>query len=102
MSARSTSKSKSTAKRGAVTAQLLFRYRGSDTVAGVSRKTATRLAKTLGLTETQAIHLALARLAQETLPRYEPDDAPLTEQQLTAIKRLEPQGRLGVSEDLFA
>jgi hypothetical protein len=102
MSARSTSKSKTPAKRGTVTAQLLFRYRGSDTVAGVSRKTVTRLAKTLGLTETQAIHLALARLAQETLPRYEPDDAPLTQQQLAAIRRLEPQGRLVVSEDLFA
>ncbi len=101
MSGKSTNKTKAVTP-GAAAGRLLFRYRGRDTVAGVSRKTATRLAKTLGLTETQAIHLALARLAQETLPRYEPDEAPLTEKQLQAIKRLEPQGRLVVSEDLFA
>ncbi len=101
MSGKSTSKTK-TGTRGAAGGQLLFRYRGSDTIAGVSRRTASRLAKTLGLTETQAIHLALARLAQETLPRYEADDAPLTEKQLQAIRRLEPQGRLVTSETLFA
>jgi antitoxin component of RelBE/YafQ-DinJ toxin-antitoxin module len=99
--AKSTSRAKTVA-RSAAPGQLLFRYRGADTIAGVSRKTATRLAKTLGLTETQAIHLALARLAQETLPRYEADNAPLTEKQLKAIKRLEPQGRLVTSEHLFA
>lgn len=101
MSGKSTSKTKAVT-RSVVSGQLLFRYRGSDTLAGVSRKTASRLAKTLGLTETQAIHLALARLAQETLPRYEADNAPLTEKQLHAIKRLEPQGRFVTSETLFS
>lgn len=101
MSGKSTSKTGVVA-RSAASGQLLFRYRGSDTIAGVSRKTASRLAKTLGLTETQAIHLALARLAQETLPRYDADKAPLTEKQLRAIKRLEQQGRLVTSETLFA
>jgi len=100
MPAKSTAKSKTPA-RHAHAGRLLFRYRGQDTPAGVSRKTAVRLATTLGLTETQAIHLALARLAQETLPRYEPDDGPLTAKQLKAIKRLEPQGRMEVSESLF-
>ena len=101
MAGKSTSKTKAVT-RSAVSGQLLFRYRGSDTLAGVSRKTASRLAKTLGLTETQAIHLALVRLAQETLPRYAADKAPLTEKQLKAIKRLEPQGRLVTSETLFS
>ena len=101
MSDKSTSKAKTVA-RSAARDQLLFRYRDSDTIAGVSRKTTTRLVKALGLTETQTIHLALARLAQETLPRYEADDTPLTEKQIKAIQRLEPQGRLVISEKLFA
>lgn len=71
-----------------VSGQLLFRYRGADTIAGVSRKTATRIAQALGLTETQMIHLALARLARETLPRYEADNGALTAKQLRAIKNL--------------
>lgn len=101
MSVKLTDKAKTMA-RSAALGQLLFRYRGADTIAGVSRKTATHLAKALGLTETQAIHLALARLAQETLPRYAADNAPLTEKQLKAIKRLEPQGRFVTDENLFA
>ena len=81
--------------------QMLFRYRNQDTVAGISRKTALRMAETLGLSETQAIHLALARLAKETLPRYEPDDGPLNAEQIKAIRALEPQGRMVVHEELF-
>ncbi len=101
MTAKSTARTK-TPPRTSGAGKLLFRYRGEDTLAGVSRKTALRLAKSLGLTETQAIHLALARLAQETLPRYEPDEGPLSAAQLKAIKRLEPQGRLEVHESLFS
>jgi antitoxin component of RelBE/YafQ-DinJ toxin-antitoxin module len=101
MTSKSTSKAK-TPTRSQVSGQLLFRYRGADTIAGVSRKTAARIAQALGLTETQAIHLALARLAQETLPRYEADNGALTAKQLCAIKKLEPQGRLVASENLFA
>jgi hypothetical protein len=44
----------------------------------------------------------LARLARETLPRYEADNGALTAKQLRAIKKLEPQGRLVASENLFA
>lgn len=100
MSAKTTGKPK-TPRRAAVSGRILFRYRGEDTIAGVSRKTAVRLAKTLGLTETQAIHLALANLAKETLPNYEADEGPLTAAQLRAIKRLEPQGRLVEGDSLF-
>lgn len=101
MTGKSTSKTKSPA-RGQGSGRLLFRYRRSDTVAGVSRKTTARVAQTLGLTETQTIHLALARLAQETLPRYEADNGELTAKQRRAIRKLEPQGRMLTDENLFA
>jgi hypothetical protein len=81
--------------------KILFRYRASDTMVGVSRKTAARMAQTLGLSETQTIHLALARLAQEAFPRYEPDDRDLTHDEIAAIRRLEPQGRMATAELLF-
>ena len=80
---------------------ILLRYRDSDTAYGVSRKTAGKLAKTLGLTETQVIHVALARLANQTLPRYEPDDGPLTERQARAVRKLVPQGGMTDKESLF-
>lgn len=80
------------APRKAAAGRLLLRFRRTDTVAGVSRKTAARLARILGLSETQTIHLALARLAQSTLPRYEPDEGVLSASELRAIRKLEPQG----------
>jgi hypothetical protein len=89
------------APRKTTTGQLLLRYRPADTAAGVSRKTAARLARTLGLTETQTIHLALARLAQTTLPRYKPDAGELTASELRAIRKLEPQGRFVQRHSMF-
>ena len=50
---------------------ILLRYREKDTAYGVTRKTTTKLANTLGLSETQVVHVALANLARQTLPRYE-------------------------------
>jgi hypothetical protein len=73
------------------TASLLFRFRPADSVAGVSRKTLTRLAKYFGYTETQVMHYALRKLASEVLPAYERDDGPLTKKQLAAIRKLVPQ-----------
>jgi len=80
---------------------ILLRYRDKDTAYGVTRKTATRLARTLGLSETQVVHVALANLARQTLPRYEPDDGPLTPEQLAAIDKLVPQGRFKPTKRLF-
>jgi hypothetical protein len=82
-------------------AGVLLRYRDQDTAYGVTRKTTTRLAKTLGLSETQVVHVALANLARQTLPRYEPDDGPLTRQQMNQIRRLQPPGRMKVLKSLF-
>jgi hypothetical protein len=80
---------------------ILLRYRDRDTAYGVTRKTTTRLAQTLGVSETQVVHIALANLARQTLPRYEADEGPLTVEQLAAIDRLVPQGRLKPSKRLF-
>lgn len=89
------------AKRKKAVAGILLRYRESDTTFGVTRATATRLAKTLGLSETQVIHVALAHFARQNLPAYEADDGPLTDEQMRAIERLQPPGRMKVKSRLF-
>ena len=80
---------------------VLLRYRDADTAFGVSRGTATKLAETLGLSETQVIHVALAQFARQTLPSYELDDGPLTDAEHKAIEKLVPQGRMKVTKSLF-
>jgi len=93
-----------TAKRTATQrkpAGILLRYRDQDTAYGVTRKTTTRIAKALGLSETQVVHVALANLARQTLPRYEPDDGPLTREQMNQIRRMQPPGRMKVKKSLF-
>ncbi len=79
---------------------LLFRFRDRDTAFGVTRRTADTLAKHLGMSETQVLHVALARMAQEQLPAYEQDDGPLTEKQIAAIRRIVPQGHMKISKSL--
>jgi hypothetical protein len=69
-------------------AQIAFRYRTSDSPAGVTRETAQRLAEVLGVAETQAIHLALHELATKVLPQYEPDSGALTPAQLKQVRKL--------------
>ncbi len=71
--------------------QIAFRYRSTDSSTGVSRATAQRLAQTLGVGETQAIHLALQAMAMKWLPQYEADDGPLSAAQLRQIKQVVPQ-----------
>jgi hypothetical protein len=68
-------------------AQIAFRYRGADSSAGVTRQTAKRMARVLGVDETQVIHLALHEMAVRILPQYEADDGPLTEAQLKQIQK---------------
>ncbi len=90
-----------TKRKKPAAASILLRYRETDSEYGVSRKTAARLAQTLGLNETQVIHVALAKLARQNLPRYEPDDGPLTAEQKKTIERLQPRGRMKVKSSLF-
>lgn len=72
--------------------QISFRYQAEDNNAGITRATAQKLARQLGVDEEQAIHLALRQLALKVLPQYEPDDGPLTPGQLEKIKQTSPQG----------
>ncbi len=90
-----------TSRRKQTTEGILLRYRAADTPYGVTRNTASRLAKTLGLSETQVIHAALAQFAQQNLPRYEADAGPLTTEQQDAIRELQPPGRMKARESLF-
>ena len=77
----------------ALSTQIPFRYRPTDSATGVTRQTARRLAEQLGVDETQAIHLALRQLALKVLPQYEPDDGPLTAMQVRQIKKLVPAAK---------
>ena len=69
-------------------AQIAFRYRTSDSPAGVTRETAQRLDEELGVAETQAIHIALHEMAVKVLPQYEPDSGALTPAQLKQVRKL--------------
>ena len=80
---------------------ILLRYRDKDSAFGVSRDTALKLADTLGVSETQVVHVALAHLARQTLPRYEIDNGPLTDEQMDEIRRLQPSGRMKTRERLY-
>jgi hypothetical protein len=91
----------SSKRKKAAGAGILLRYREKDSAYGVSRATAVKLADTLGVSETQVIHVALAHLAKQTLPRYEIDNGPLTEEQMDEIRRLQPRGRIKTRESLF-
>jgi hypothetical protein len=83
------------------TPNVILRYRERDTPFAVSRKTTTRLADALGMTETQVIHLALAELAARHLPQYAPDEGPLKPATLSQIRKRVRQGRMTADEKLF-
>ncbi|MBU3581011.1 hypothetical protein ICN19_03150 [Polynucleobacter sp. AP-Capit-er-40B-B4] len=77
-------------------AQIAFRYRAQDSATGVTRSTAKRLAETLGVDETQVIHLALHELANKFLPQYAADDGALSKAQIQQIKKVAPKARKGI------
>jgi DNA-binding MurR/RpiR family transcriptional regulator len=86
----------------AAPSQIAFRYRTQDSATGVSRATATRLAETLGVDETQVIHMALHELAAKYLPQYEADEGALTPDQLSQIRQSAPQAKGGtIRSSLF-
>jgi hypothetical protein len=41
--------------------------------------------------ETQVIHQALRQLVRDVIPAYEPDDGPVTDETLNALKKRVPQ-----------
>jgi len=65
---------------------VLLRLRKQDTPTGVSSHTIELLTQQTGLSKTEVIHLALRQLADRCLPKYELDDGPLTDAQLSAIR----------------
>ena len=67
---------------------LLMRFQPTDTATKVSRATLAKLAKQLGYKrESEVLHYAVRKLADEVLPTYEPDDGLLTESQMAAIRK---------------
>lgn len=66
-----------------------------DSDARVSRATLARMASARGTSETEVLHFAARRLADEILPLYEPDDGAVTDQQLDRIRALASTPELG-------
>ena len=85
---------------------MLVKFRSKDTQFGVTRGTVKALAKELDMNETQVIHMALSKFAQDVLPAYAPDDGPLTAKQVRALRKDAnqhlPKGKTLSSEGLFA
>lgn len=70
--------------RGAV----LVRLRKHDSPQGVTRDTLEKLAKTMHLRVSEVVHVALVECAKANLPRYEPENGPLTSKQQKRIAEL--------------
>ncbi len=68
------------------TRPLSLEFHLQDTTSGITRLTLRALARELKLSERQVVLLALARLANEKLPAYLPDDGPVTMEQIHAIQ----------------
>lgn len=83
------------------TDSITLRYRDRDTPHGVTKRTVKKLSHLLGMSETQVIHEALAKLARETLPAYQPDEGPLTDETMKAIRKAEPPKRGRIVSSLF-
>ena len=84
---------------------LLLKFRSQNTRFGVTRETVKALASELDTTETQVVHLALSRLAEEMLPAYEADEGPLTAAQLAMVRKQAkaamPKGKVVAKQGLF-
>jgi len=76
------------------TDSVLLRLRKQDTTSGVSSTTVELLVQQTGLSKTEVIHLALRQLADRYLPKYELDDGPLTDAQISAIRAASPATNL--------
>jgi len=96
-------RSKKVRKEAVRSKTLLFRLRSVDSPNGISARTLKQLALVFGVPETQIIHHALRKLANEFIPAYEADDGPVSDRMLEALKAHEPQGRYAsVASGLFS
>lgn len=84
---------------------LLLKFRERNTQFGVTRETLKAIAQRFDISETEAIHMALSRLAKEELPAYEADDGPLSAADLKALAKTAkdalPQGKPLRKQSLF-
>ena len=84
---------------------LLLKFRSKNTRFGVTRETVKALASALDTTETQVVHMALSKLAEEMLPAYEADDGPLTAGELASVRKRAkasmPKGKVLAKQSLF-
>lgn len=64
----------------------LFRLRDNDTPIAISKTTMNALMELTGMTKTDLTHLALRKMANNYLPRYEGDNGGLTNEQLLSIR----------------
>ena len=89
----------------AVADSLLLKFRTKNSRFGVTRETVKALANELDTTETQVVHMALSKLAEEMLPAYEADDGPLTASQLSSVRKRAkaamPKGKVLARQRLF-
>lgn len=99
----SSSKRSSALAASGAAPKVLFKFSHHDSDTGVTLDTADKLQAALQLSSrTEVIHVALARLAKTTLPRYEMDDGPVSEKVLSAIRQRVPQKKLkNVKSSLF-
>ena len=70
---------------------LALRFDDEDTLFSVSRSTLEEMATRLLLSEEQTIHIALARMRDELMPRYAQDDGPVSMEMLDFLRRTESQ-----------
>lgn len=81
---------------------LLFRLHPTDSDAGVSRETLSRLAATLGIKETQVLQYAVRQLARAVFPAYDADEDSLSAKQLRVIREAAPNARReSIASSLF-
>lgn len=90
---------------GLVQDSMLLKFRSKDSRFGVTRETVKALAAELDTTETAVVHMALSKLAAETLPAYERDEGPLGARELASVRRRAkltlPKGKVLSVQRLF-
>ena len=76
-----------------------------DSPYGVTRETLKALSEELQISETMAVHMAIARFAKEVLPAYEPDEGSLSTADIAWLKREAhrgmPKGKVLRKRSLF-
>jgi len=66
---------------------LLLRFRPKEARHAVTRKTLRRISTRLGVSETEAVHYAVAALRDRLLPAYPQDDGPVTRSEIRALRK---------------